>query len=218
MLGAEVFGERFDSLQTDESGQREELARCMAEPWYWVMNYVWTVRKDSGGSYVERVPCKEYLRMLFDDMFSYPRYAVGKSRQLMVTWLAMAFCVWWGMFRGNSTIYCQQKKEDDADVEMIQRCWHIYRSLPGWMQLYCRGKYSYCKLDFKDNGSLIKGIPSGGDQIRSHNPNILVSDEIAFQDDADESYTNALACCQRIILISTAGPGFFCDLVHDKVR
>ena len=62
------------------------------------------------------------------------------------------------------------------------------------------------------------GIPSGGDKIRSHNPNYLLSDEFAFQEQAEEAYTAALACCNRITLVSSANPGFMRDLVRDKIR
>lgn len=212
-----IDGDVYGSLSGDVQWQADEVVRCGVEPWYFVCNYVRTVRRDEGGSYLESVPSKDYLRVVLDDFVRYPRVAIAKSRQLMVTWLAMAFCLWWGMFNDNSMIFCQQKKEEDADLEMVQRCLTIWRNLPVWMRRYSPVRYSYGELKFDKTMSLIKAIPSGGDQIRSHNPNVLVSDEIAFQERADESYTNALACCQRIILISTPGAGFFCDLVHDKL-
>lgn len=210
-----IYGEQFDALLQDNQWQIDEIARCSQEPWYFIVNYCWTIRRDAEGSYVERVPAKDYLRQILDDLIRNPYYALTKSRQLMATWLTMCFLLWWSMYNDHSHICCQQKKEDDADTEMIQRADHIWRNLPVWFRKAFPAKYSFCKLSFKD--SIIRGIPQGADQIRSHNPNILFSDEIAFQEEAEGAYTAALPCCQRIILVSTAGPGFFCDLVHDRI-
>ncbi len=122
------------------------------------------------------------------------------------------------MFFSNVHVCCQTKKEDDADSEMIQRARFVWQNLPIWQRRTCPAKYSYCKLVFPRTDGIMRGIPSGGDQIRSHNPNHLLSDEFAFQDEADESYTAALACCQRITLVSSANPGFMDDLIHDRVK
>lgn len=217
-LCAVIDGDVYELLSGDVSWQGDEIVRCGVEPWYFASNYVRTIRRDESGSYVEPIPSKAVYRYMFDLYVRYSRLAVGKSRQLMATWTAMAYCVWFSMWNENIQIFCQQKKEEDADLEMVQRCWTIWRNLPLWMRSWCPAKYSYGLLSFPKNGCIIKAIPCGGDQIRSHNPNVLVSDEIAFQDRAEESYTNALACCQRIILISTPGAGFFCDFVHDRLN
>lgn len=207
----------YELLKVDREWQADEIARCGCEFWYWVVNYVLTVRKDEVRSYREHIPSKEYLRYIADFMMREPFLVVGKSRQLMVTWLAMCFAVWLGKWNKDMQIFCQQKKEEDADLEMIQRARFIDENMPVWMRDFNRGRYSYGEFKFAGTGSMLKAIPSGGDQIRSHNPNVLISDEIAFQERAEESYTNAQACCRRIILISTPNAGFFCDLVHDSL-
>lgn len=217
-----VDGKVFDAIAADEEWQADEFARCGEEPWYWIVNYCWTWRPDEarGGleTLIERVPPKEYLRLAANDWFINPKYILSKSRQLLATWLIMILFLQRCMFSENIKAFCQTKKEEDADVEMIQRANFVYQNLPGWQQRECPAKYSYCKLIFPQTGSIIRGIPAGGDQIRSHNPNILASDEFAFQQDAEESYTAALACCKRIALISSANPGFMRDLVKDKIR
>jgi hypothetical protein len=217
-----IFGEHFDAIAKDPEWQKHELDRCAAEPWYAIVNYCWTWRPDeaAGGleTVVERVPPERYLQVIAHDWFTHPKYILSKSRQLLATWLMMILLLHRCLFSSNIKAFCQTKKEDDADAEMIQRARFVYDSLPGWMRKGNPGKYSYCKMIFPATGSLMRGIPAGGDQIRSHNPNILVSDEFAFQNDAEESYTAALACCKRITLVSSANPGFMRDLVKDKIR
>ncbi len=221
-LEPEIFGKEFDGIAKNPELQEYQLAISADDPWYWIVNYCWTWRPDeeAGGleTIVERVPPKEYLRVIANDWFIYPKYILTKSRQLMATWLMMILLLHRCLFSSNIKAFCQTKKEDDADAEMIQRARFVYDSLPGWHKKGNPGKYSYCRMNFPATGSLMRGIPAGGDQIRSHNPNILVSDEFAFQQDAEESYTAALACCKRITLVSSANPGFLRDLVKDKIR
>lgn len=212
-----IFGETFDRILKDRQWQSDEVLRSRAEPWYWLVNYCWTVRRDETGSYVERVPPKEYLRVLADDWLRNSFYAVSKSRQMMATWLFVLLHLREAMFNSNIHICCQTKKEDDADSEMIQRARFTWMNLPNWMRRHSPAKYSYCKLMFNNN-SIMRGIPAGGDQIRSHNPNYLLSDEVAFQNDAEDSYTAALPCCQRITLVTSANPGWADDFYHDRIR
>jgi hypothetical protein len=217
-----IYEKLFNSIKKDRDWQLMELDKCAEEPWYWIVNYCWTWRPDEtkGGleTIIERVPPKDYLRVIVQDWFENPKYLLSKSRQLMATWMMMILLVHRCLFAKNIKAFCQTKKEDDADSEMIQRARFVYDNMPGWMRKSSPAKYSYCKLIFGGTDSFMRGIPQGGDQIRSHNPNILVSDEFAFQNDAEEAYTAALACCKRITLVSSANPGFMRDLVKDKIR
>lgn len=213
-----ITGSHFDIFAKDRALQEDEIEHCREEPWYWLVNYCWTVRRDEKGSYVERVPPKEYLRMMANDWYENPFYAVSKSRQMMATWLFILLHLHTCMFCGHIHVCCQTKKEDDADSEMIQRARFTWSKLPNWMRGFSPAKYSYCKLVFRKTDSIMRGIPAGGDQIRSHNPNYLLSDETAFQPDADDSYTAALPCCQRITLVTSANPGWADDFYHNKIK
>lgn len=213
-----VTGKVFDLIAKDQSWQCDEILRCIEEPWYWIVNYCWTIRRDEAGSYVERVPAKEYLKMLCQDWYANPFYAISKSRQLMVTWIMIILHLYSAMFQENIHICFQTKKEEDADSEMIQRVRFVWQNLPIWMRRINKGKYSFCKFQFEKRNTIIRGIPAGGDQIRSHNPNYLLTDEIAFQPDAEESYAAALACCQRITLVTSANPGWSSDFYNDRLR
>lgn len=221
-LSPSIWSREFEAISDDSEWQADELDKCSEEPWYWIVNYCWTWRPDEGKggleTIIERVPPKVYLREIAQDWFLNPKYILSKSRQLMATWMMMIILLHRCMFAKHIKAFCQTKKEDDADSEMIQRARFVFDSFPGWMQRFSPAKYSYCRLNFSGTGSIMRGIPAGGDQIRSHNPNILVSDEFGFQNNAEESYTAALACCKRITLVSSANPGFMKDLIRDKMR
>jgi len=213
-----VTGKIFDALLKDKQWQQDEILHCIEEPWYWIVNYCWTIRRDETGSYVERVPPKSYLRLMANDWYEHPFGVYAKSRQLLATWLFVILHLHTCMFNEHTHVCCQTKKEEDADSEMIQRAQFVWSNLPKWQRAASGAKYSYCKLVFPATKSIMRGIPAGGDQIRSHNPNYLLSDEFAFQPDAEDSYTAALPCCQRITLVSSANPGFMDDMLHGRVR
>jgi hypothetical protein len=42
-------------------------------------------------------------------------------------------------------------------------------------------------------------------------------DEAAFQPEAGEAYDAAVPVCQKIIVVSSAGPGWFADFVTDEL-
>ncbi|HEY6250753.1 MAG TPA: hypothetical protein VI685_12400 [Candidatus Angelobacter sp.] len=42
-------------------------------------------------------------------------------------------------------------------------------------------------------------------------------DEAAFMPEAGDSYNNALPVCKKIVVVSSAGPGWFAETVTDTV-
>jgi hypothetical protein len=59
------------------------------------------------------------------------------------------------------------------------------------------------------NGSRILGIPGGEDQVRSYHPWGLLQDEAAFMPEAGSCYDHAVPACQKIVVVSSIGPGWF---------
>ena len=62
------------------------------------------------------------------------------------------------------------------------------------------------------NGSTLRGIPQGADQIRMFHPTLYLVDEAAFIDDFEQSYGAAEAVASQIIAISSAAPSYFGDV------
>ena len=55
------------AINKDKGWQRDEKLHCFFEPWYWLVNYVYTERRDEEQdiTYVERFPPDEYLQYVF---------------------------------------------------------------------------------------------------------------------------------------------------------
>ena len=210
----------WERISKDPSMQADERVRCSQEPWYWLTNFIYTVRRDKNvkGGVLERFPADEYLRYVFHKLFTEPFVAIDKSRQMRMTLLLMAYAVWKCQYNRFEEIICQTKKEEDADRELIKtRAWVIYENQPTWLKPKCF--YKYRKMQFPTMNSEILGIPKGADQIRSHTPTTVILDEGGFfEGEFEECRTAALACCKDVKCISTANGGEWEDFIDkDKI-
>lgn len=156
--------------------------------------------------------------------------AIEKSRQMLVTWLCLAYCLWRAKFMPHQLIMIQSKREDDAKKLVCvrgsepdaARMTFMERHLPKHLQSLGgttpgqRGSMVKCNIYFA-NGSHIWGIPSGSSQIRSHAPSVLFSDESAFQPEFAESYRAAIPALTnggQAIFVSSAEISAFQELVE----
>ena len=168
---------------------------------------------------------KEYLVELAGHFVREPILLVPKSRQMMVSWLAVAFCTWRCYARPNQLIVWQSKTESDAaamvfdkDDPQVARMSFICSRLPRWA--FDMPKGSYASLLWP-NGSMVKGAKQNPEMVRQLSPSVIVSDEMGFQEYAAEIYTAAkpaLTGGGQFIGISSANPGFFQEAVEDKLE
>ncbi len=194
------------------------------EPWYWAVNYVYTIRKDEFTSEdkpeVLRFPAKEHLQIILHYCFTEPFLAEDKSRQMTLSWCAMLYFSHIGLFGQHEEMIVQTKKEVDASA-LVGKASFILGGLRPWMRpvfTYSEGKGG--KVVIPDRHNTIRGLPGGagaGDQVRSANPSRYLLDEAGFVDEFEDCRTNAEACCQDIKIVSTANAGQFCEFVHDRL-
>lgn len=205
-----------------------EVARCCEEPWYWLVNYVWTIRKDefTAGGVPEplRFPPKPHLQFVFDRCFRERRLTIDKSRQMTLSWVMMAYCLYWIQFGSHEEVVCQTKKEGDVEA-LVERAHFMLTSQRYWL----RPEFDYRsgnggRIIIKDQSgrklNSLQGIPGGagaGDQIRSKNPSRYFLDEAGFVDEFEDCRTNAESCCNDIKLVSTANMGDYELFMHDKL-
>ena len=215
----------WDSLaeiNESRSLQEQERAQCFDEPWYWLVNYVYSIRKDEfvvdGKPETLRFPPLAHLRLVFHRCFTEPKLVVDKSRQMTMTWVMMAYYLYRCQFGEHEEVIVQTKKEVDADLNLIKKAVFMANSQPFW--LMPENKYAYCRLRFPGTNSSMRGLAGGagaGDQIRSANPSRGFIDEGGFMEDFEECRTAYLACCQDLKIVSTANSGQFADFIHDRI-
>ena len=171
---------------------------------------------------VKSFPDKSYLRYVIDAVHESKRIMVPKSRQIHMSWLMCCYALWTALFHPHSNIFFQSKKEEDASMMVFNKRPHnarisfIYEHLPPWIKNLVTAEGTYSKMNFS-NGSLIWGIPEGGNIIRSHTATLFISDECAFQPEFENAYTSSAPMAKKIVGISSAAPGYFADLVTEVI-
>lgn len=152
---------------------------------------------------------------------------IEKSRQVLVTWVCLAYCLWMAKFFDHRLILVQSKREDDAKQLVCVKETEIDAARLTFMESHLpdelrsvnfgnRGGVTKCHVFFP-NGSHIWGIPEGGSIVRSYTPSLLFSDEAAFQPAFGEAYRAALPGIHgggQGIFVSSAEPGEFQRLVE----
>ena len=178
---------------------------------------------------------KDYILFSFYCMLKYPELAIPKSRQIMMSWLAVIFACWYRRTGPNKAIYWQGMSEDEA-AKMVcmgrddvlgarMTAVDINLSSPStgkkatWLvdKKIESGKGLSFKKVIGENDSRAIAIAEGGDKIRGKVPSLYQADECAFQDGFKEGYFNVQPCLTgggRGVYFSSANNGsFFGQLV-----
>lgn len=171
-----------------------------------------------------------YVRAIWGTLAAHNKVVVAKSRQMMMSWIACMFVVWWARFRPNQAVYWMAQKWDDA-VEKIAmanqagkassymgRCQFIEAHLPTVLRQPLRINEG---LIVYPNGSFIQALPGGADQIRGKVFSLMIADEFAFVEEARGVYQSIAPLIQkgsRFVAISTPNGGpessLFAQLYH----
>jgi len=201
---------------------QSELYEAVIDPLVWLQHHTRTRDshwRESGASSPYRpFPDKPYFPVLVEIFQTEPVIFIEKSRDMMLSWLCVGFFTHAAMTNDQREVLFQSQKEDKA-AELVDYAKTLYEQQDEQLKRHFPlakplKEQAALKLEFA-NGSRIVGIPEGADQIRSFHPWGLLMDEAAFQPEAGEAYDAAVPVCQKIIVVSSAGPGWFADFVND---
>jgi hypothetical protein len=139
-----------------------------------------------------------------------PYSIVLKSRQLGISTLAAGYALWLMLFHKDKNILCIATKQETAK-NMVTKVKFMYDQLPSWLKVK---DVENNRLSLRlINGSQIKAVSAAGDAGRSEAVSLLIIDEAAFIDNADEIWASAqqtLATGGGAIVLSTPyGTGNF---------
>jgi len=156
------------------------------------------------------------LEWLEDEEDTGPRL-IEKSRDLMVTWAVTGYFTLQAMLGQEREIVVQTMNAEKAELPIAYaKC--LYQSQPEWL----RDAFPLPKPiekqpanEFRVGSSVIFGIPAGLGKIRSYHPWGYFSDETAFQAEAAPAYDEALSTAKKVVLNSSAAPGWYFDFTRD---
>lgn len=202
-----------------------ELYGPEGDPWAFIRDLVWT--KDEARVETRRYPSKAYAQHLIQRWREHPLLAVPKSRRMVVSWLFIAANVWLATsFPGSKIGFLARKEgktEAEGSAELVKRADFILKHLPPIFPptLYVPGDhiYAHCYIRLP-NGSEILGLGQGADQARQLTFTSVFCDEMAFWEQAYETWIGlkpTILGGGRITLVSSAAPGTFKRIVHDQL-
>lgn len=206
-------------LTRDEKARAVEIAKCKQDPYYFLTHWVYTIDTADEESPEKLFPNKPHILFTIRVWQREKTLLVPKSRQMSMTWLFCGLYLHEAMFYNHRLTFFQSKKESDAN-ELILRTYHMYSSLPGWMQEYSPAERAHCRIDFERAKSRINGIPQGADHIRGFQPSGVFSDEAAYQVEVEKmlaSIRPAIRSGGRLTMTSSLAPSHFEQMCLDKI-
>jgi len=134
----------------------------------------------------------EYLVQLWGLFSERNLVVIAKSRQMLVSWVVAAYCVWTARSKPHQAVYWQAQKAEDA-VSMVcapdgaaqARCQFIEAHLPEWLRQDVRPVQGVLQYP---NGSFIQALAGGADKIRGKTASLVVLDEFAHMAEQKEIY------------------------------
>jgi len=170
-------------------------------------------------------PRLPYLPWLFAKLLTEKIVLVPKSREMMLSWAVMAYCVWACEIFPSTQVLVQSQKLDKAS-ELVKGhhppgyAFTLWDRQDPWLKkrfpLAMRPQDLPADKISWQNGSSIQGVGKGADQIRLFHPSIAVWDESAYIDEFGASLGAALPVAKQVIAVSSAGPGTFGDLCSQE--
>ena len=174
---------------------QSEYKKCALNPQYFMRKYCLIQHPVKG-----KVPFNLYpfqddaLQDIVDNRFN----IILKSRQLGISTLVAAYSLWRMIFQTDFNILVVAIKQDVAK-NLITKVRIMHDNLPNWLKPTSE---EHNKLSLKlANGSQIKAVASSPDAGRSEALSLLIIDEAAFVDYADDIWTSAQST------LSTGGSG-----------
>jgi len=222
-LAAAIAAQQSIELRQVSPDDETDVTPAVRDCWTWLSQF--TETKDN--HWVEAgfptpyrpFPQKPYFQPVLEEMDRESVLFIEKSRDLMISWSCVGFFTHKAQTTPQREVLFQSQKEEKA-WELIEYAKVLYaRQHPKLRERFPLSKplnrQPVSSLEFA-NGSILRGIPEGADQVRSYHPWGLLMDEAAFQPKAGESYDHSVSVCQKIIVLSSVGPGWFSDFATDN--
>ncbi len=173
--------------------QEKEYIKCAGDCFYFINNYCRIIAGNQG---IKPLALFDYQTQLLQDLLDYRFNVILKARQLGITTVAAAYCLWICMFQGFKDIGAVADKEPTI-LEMMRRFKMMYEYLPDWLKAFVpTTRSNETTVEFA-TGSRITCTTTTDKSLAGRTLYLLVMDEAALIDIAEDLWTVAyptLAC------------------------
>ena len=185
--------------------QMDELIKCVDNPSYFIKTYLYIQHPVRG-----RLPFKlyEFQEDCITDFLEYKYNVIVKSRQLGISTLTAAYCLWLALFHRDQNIIIMATKLEVGKL-LIRKIRTTYKMLPEWMTELLQitelegDSVKYMSLA---NGSKITAIPTSVNSMRGEAASLVCIDESAYIEGFSDLWEGIFPCLStggRAIVFST---------------
>ena len=179
----------------------KEIVKSGKSPAYFINNYCRISHPMRGLIQFKTYP---YLDGLLNDYNDFRFNVILKARQLGISTITAAYCVWFMLFHKEKNIVVLATKFSTA-ANLVKKVKSMMKNLPDWMKVAQIDVDNRTSFELS-NGSIIKAVPTSEDAGRSEALSLLVVDEAAHVDKMEAKRTaiySTLATGGRCIALST---------------
>jgi hypothetical protein len=154
---------------------------------YFCRNYVFIQHPERGAILFDLRPMQlDIMRVWMTERYS----LVLKARQIGWSTLVAVYALWLTFFWSDQQIV-MLSKEEKAAIKLLEKANYAYKRLPAWMKERGPKRLTHNVKDITfDNGSQIDSLPSKEDPARSRTVSLVIVDEWAFLDNAEEAWAS----------------------------
>jgi hypothetical protein len=178
---------------------RDEYIKCAKDPIYFLKKYVY-IQTSNGRMLFNPYLFQDKLLFLLN---KHDRTIILKSRQLGITTLCAAYSLWLMIFSKDQSILALAPTQEKAK-NIVDKVRFAYAELPSWLKVPSSEDNKLSLI--LNNGSKIKAASGASESARGYTANVLILDEAAFIDNAEDLWGSAqqtLATGGRAIVLST---------------
>jgi hypothetical protein len=193
-----------DGVEEDWSQEKvQEYAKCMQDPAHFARTHIKIINLNEGLVPFELYPYQEEMFNHFkDNRFS----VVLACRQSGKSISSLAFLLWYALFNPEQTVAILANR-GATSREMLGRITLMLENLPFYLQPGCK-TLNKGSVEFSNNSRIIAETTSSS-SIRGFSVNLLMLDEFAFVEKANEFYTSTYPVISsgkesKVIITSTA--------------
>ena len=193
-----------DGVEEDWSQEKvAEYARCMSDPAHFARDHIKIINLDEGLVPFDLYPYQEKMFQHFNDN----RFSIVLAcRQSGKSISSLAFLLWYALFTPEQTVAILANR-GATSREMLGRITLMLENLPFYLQPGCK-VLNKGSVEFSNNSRIIAETTSSS-SIRGFSVNLLMLDEFAFVEKANEFYTSTYPVISsgknsKVIITSTA--------------